>query len=53
MGQYGAVDTRTFNTRLRWRETRPSRLYRRYDVRSRSELMFRCRDMLASLPDPD
>lgn len=27
------------------------RLYRRYDVRSRSELMFRCRDMLASLPD--
>lgn len=29
------------------------RLYRRYGVRSRSELMFRCRDMLASLPDPD
>lgn len=32
MGQYGAVDTRTFNTRLRWRETRPSRWYRRYEV---------------------
>ena len=31
MGQYGAVDTRTFNTRLRWRETRPSKLYRRYE----------------------
>ena len=31
MGQYGAVDTRTFNTRLRWRETRPSRWYRRYE----------------------
>lgn len=29
------------------------RLYRRYDVRSRSELMFRCRDLLATLPDPD
>jgi hypothetical protein len=32
MGQYGAVDTRTFNTRLRWRQTQPSRWYRRYDV---------------------
>lgn len=29
------------------------RLYRRYDVRSRSELMFRCRDMLVALPDPN
>jgi len=29
------------------------RLYRRYEVRSYRELMFRCRDMLASLPDPD
>ena len=32
MGSYGAVDTRTFNTRLRWRQTQPSRWYRRYDV---------------------
>ncbi|HEX6314776.1 MAG TPA: DUF5916 domain-containing protein, partial [Gemmatimonadaceae bacterium] len=32
MGSYGAVDTRTFNTRLRWRETQPSRWYRRYEV---------------------
>jgi hypothetical protein len=32
LGSYGAVDTRTFNTRLRWRETQPSRWYRRYDV---------------------
>jgi hypothetical protein len=31
MGQYGAVDTWTFNTRLRWRETQPSRWYRRYE----------------------
>jgi hypothetical protein len=32
MGSYGAVDTRTFNTRLRWRETQPARWYRRYEV---------------------
>ena len=32
MGQYGAVDTRTFNTRVRWRETQPSRWYRRYEI---------------------
>jgi hypothetical protein len=32
MGSYGAVDTRTFNTRVRWRETQPSRWYRRYEV---------------------
>jgi hypothetical protein len=32
MGSYGAVDTRTFNTRFRWRQTQPSRWYRRYDV---------------------
>ena len=32
MGSFGAVDTRTFNTRLRWRETQPSRWYRRYEV---------------------
>ena len=32
MGSYGAVDTRTFNTRLRWRETQPSRWYRRYEI---------------------
>ncbi len=32
MGSYGAVDTRTFNTRLRWRETQPSGWYRRYEV---------------------
>ena len=31
MGQFGAVDTRTFNTRVRWRETRPSHWYRRYE----------------------
>ena len=31
MGQYGAVDTRTFNTRVRWRETQPTRWYRRYE----------------------
>lgn len=31
MGQYGAVDTRTVNTRVRWRETRPTRWYRRYE----------------------
>lgn len=29
------------------------RLYRRYGVGSRRELMFRCRDMLAALPEPD
>ena len=32
MGSYGAVDNRSFNTRLGWRETQPSRWYRRYDV---------------------
>jgi hypothetical protein len=32
LGSFGAVDTRTLNTRLRWRETRPSRWYRRYEV---------------------
>jgi hypothetical protein len=32
MGSYGAVDTWTFNTRLRWRETVPSRWHRRYEV---------------------
>jgi hypothetical protein len=32
MGQYGAVDTRTFNTRFRWRQTQPTRWYRRYEV---------------------
>jgi len=32
MGQFGAVDNRVFNTRLRWRETQPSRWYRRYEV---------------------
>lgn len=32
MGSFGAVDTRTFNTRLRWRETQPTRWYRRYEV---------------------
>jgi len=31
MGQYGAVDTRTVNTRVRWRETQPTRWYRRYE----------------------
>jgi DNA-binding CsgD family transcriptional regulator len=29
------------------------RLYRRYAVRSRGELMFRCRNLLTSLPVPD
>ena len=32
MGSYGAVDNRSFNTRLRWRETQPSRWYRRYEI---------------------
>src|SRR6185503_16443573 len=32
MGSFGAVDTRTFNTRVRWRETQPHRWYRRYEV---------------------
>ena len=32
MGSYGAVDTWSFNTRLRWRETQPSTWYRRYEV---------------------
>jgi len=32
MGSFGAVDTRTFNTRLRWRETQPTRWYRRYEI---------------------
>src|SRR6185503_8757206 len=32
MGSFGAVDNRVFNTRLRWRETQPSRWYRRYEV---------------------
>jgi hypothetical protein len=32
IGSYGAVDNRSFNTRLRWRETQPSRWYRRYEV---------------------
>jgi hypothetical protein len=29
------------------------RLYRRYEVRSRGELLFRCRSLLESLPAPD
>ena len=32
MGSYGAVDNTSFNTCLRWRETQPSRWYRRYDI---------------------
>ena len=31
-GSFGAVDDRYQNNRLRWRQTQPSRWYRRYDV---------------------
>jgi hypothetical protein len=33
MGRFGAVDNRSFNTLIRWRETQPSRWYRRYEIR--------------------
>lgn len=37
IGSYGAVDNRQFNTNVVWRETRPSRWYRRYEVSAGSD----------------